>query len=77
MRVAIAIEAIRCGLSEEEAVRLFKGQEDFDEQYTINQIRFIREKNYKRYSCEKLQDECGFFVKGYCEKCSLLKGEFS
>jgi hypothetical protein len=77
MRVAIAIEAIRCGLNEEEAVRLFKGQTDFDEQYTLSQIRFIREKNYKRYSCETLQDECGAFVKGYCEKCSLLKGEFS
>lgn len=75
MRVAIAAEAIRCGLNEEEAAHLFKNQNDFDEQYTLRQIRFIQEKNYKSYSCDKLQDQCGSFVKGYCEECPLSSGD--
>jgi hypothetical protein len=69
MRVAIAAEALRCGLSEEQAIDLFRCQEDFEEQETIKNIRFIWDNQYKRFGCEKLQDVCGSIVKGCCEKC--------
>jgi hypothetical protein len=77
MRLAIAAEALRCGLSTDEAVRLFGCQDDFNEQYTRYKIEFLREKNYKKYSCEKLQDECGLFVREYCEMCPLSCGDFN
>jgi hypothetical protein len=75
MRVAIAAEALRCGLSEEQTIGLFRSQDDFDEQETIKNIRFIWDNQYKRFGCEKLQDVCGSIVKGYCEKCPLSSGE--
>jgi DNA primase large subunit len=71
MRVAIAAEALRCGMSKEEAIDLFRNQDDFDEQTTIGYIRYILDNNYRRYGCEKLQDQCSSFVEGYCEKCPL------
>lgn len=75
MRVAIAAEALRCGLNQEQAIDLFRKQKDFDVQTTRENIRYIWNNNYKRYSCEKLHEQCGSFVKG-CEKCPLLEGEF-
>lgn len=77
MRVAIAAEALRCGLNQEQAIDLFRRQRDFDKKTTRGHIQYIWNNDYKRYSCEKLQDQCGSFVKGYCEKCPLfLEGEF-
>jgi hypothetical protein len=76
MRVAIVAEALHCGLSEEETARLFANQNDFDEQVTLKNVRYIWERNYKKYGCEKLQDQCGSFVKGYCDKCPLSSGDF-
>lgn len=75
MRVAIAAEALRCGLSEEQAVGLFRSQDDFDEQTTRENIQYIWDKRYKRFRCEKLQDVCGSIVKGCCEMCPLSSGE--
>jgi hypothetical protein len=71
MRVAIAAEALRCGLNQEQAIDIFRNQKDFDEQTTLGHIHYIWNNNYKRYSCDKLQEQCGSFVKGYCEKCPL------
>jgi hypothetical protein len=75
MRVAIAAEALHCGLSEEETIDLFRNQDDFDEQTTSRNIRYIWNNNYRRYGCEKLQDQCSSFVKEYCEQCPLSRGE--
>jgi hypothetical protein len=75
MRVAIAAEALHCGLSEEEAIDFFRNQDDFDEQTTIKNILYIWNNNYRRYGCEKLQDHCSSFVKEYCEQCPLSRGE--
>jgi len=74
MRVAIAAEALNCGLSDNDAVDLFRNQSDFKEQVTIEQIRYIWGKNYRRYGCEKLWEECGSLVKEYCETCPLSGG---
>ena len=76
MRVAIAAEALRCGLNQEQAIDLFRKQKDFDAQTTRGHIQYIWNNNYKKYSCDKLQEQCGSFVKGYCEKCPLSEGEF-
>jgi hypothetical protein len=73
-RVAIAAEARHCGLSEEKAIDLFRRQDDFDEQTTRTNIRYVWERNYRRYGCGKLQDECGSFVKEYCAVCHLANG---
>ena len=75
MRVAIAAEARHCGMSEKEAIDFFRNQEDFEEQTTIKNIQYIWNNNYRRYGCEKLQDQCSSFVKEYCEQCSLSNGE--
>ena len=76
MRVAIAAEALRCGLNQEQAIDLFRNQRDFEAQTTRGHIQYIWNNNYKKYSCDKLQEQCGSFVKGYCEKCPLSEGEF-
>jgi DNA primase large subunit len=52
LRVAIAAEALNCGPSEKEAVDLFRFQTDFEEAVTTDNIRYVWEQNYLRYSCE-------------------------
>jgi len=77
MRVAIAAEALHCGLSEEETIDLFGNQDDFDEQTTFKNIQYIWNNNYRRYGCEKLQDQCSSLVQEYCEQCSFSSGRFN
>lgn len=77
MRVAIAAEALRCGLSEEQAIDLFRSQDDFDEHTTLRNIQYIWENDYRRYSCETLQDKSGSFVKESCRQCPFSNGDFN
>ncbi len=76
MRVAIAAEALNCGLSEEQAIDLFRNQTDFDEQETSRNIRYFWNRNYKRYRCEKLKEQCSSFVMEYCKQCLLSSESF-
>jgi DNA primase large subunit len=71
MRVAIAAEARHCGMSLEDTMDLFKVQHDFELLTTIKNINYIWDSEYKRYRCDKLQDQCGSFVKEYCDQCPL------
>jgi hypothetical protein len=70
MRVAIASEAYNCGLTEDEAIELFKDLPDFNVEVTRKQIKYIYSKGYYSYSCNKLRDECSSFVRQYCNECS-------
>jgi hypothetical protein len=73
LRVAIAAEALNCGLGEKETVDLFRRQTDFEEAVTTENIRYVWEQNYHRYSCETLREAASSFILKYCENCSLLK----
>lgn len=73
MRVAIAAEALNCGLTEKEAVDLFRGQTDFDEAVTTNNVRYVWNQNYHRYGCETLREDANSFILEHCENCSLWK----
>ena len=68
-RTAIAIDAYHTGLSKEEAIDLFRHQEDFKLDYTANQIESIYRKGLKQFSCSTLRDRCSDLVGCYCETC--------
>jgi DNA primase large subunit len=70
MRLAIASEAYNIGLTEDEAIKLFKDQPDFNVQVTRKNIEYVYSKGYNPYSCNKLRNECSSFVRQYCNECS-------
>jgi len=67
MRVAIACEALNCGLSEDETVELFKGQRDFVREVSAKNVRFVFMKGYKSWSCKTIAAKCAPFVN--CARC--------
>ena len=69
MRVAIASNAIRDGLSIDEIVDLFRGQQDFDEDYTRNKIETDLMKRKYWVGCNKLKERCNRLVKDRCTNC--------
>ena len=71
-RTAIAIDAYHAGLSKEEAIDLFRHQEDFKLDYTAYQIESIYRKGLSPFSCSTLRDQCDDLVGSYCETCSLF-----
>lgn len=71
-RTAIAIDAYHAGLSKEEAIDLFRHQEDFNLNYTRYQIESIYRKGLKSFSCSTLRDRCSDLVGSYCETCPLF-----
>ena len=71
MRVAIAAEALRCGLSEAETVDLFRAQSDFAEETTTSNIRYIWANKYHQFRCETLQETCNSMVSKYCRSCNI------
>jgi hypothetical protein len=72
MRVCIAIEAQLMGLPIDNAVDLFKDQPDFDLNFTRDKImNDVWPREYHRFSCEKLREECGSIVGLYCAECEF------
>jgi hypothetical protein len=71
-RTAIAIDAYHAGLSKEEAIDLFRHQEDFNLDYTAYQIESIYRKGLKPFSCSTLRDRCSDLVGSYCDTCPLF-----
>lgn len=69
MRVAIAVEACNMNMGVESAVDLFQHQLDFDRGFTYGKVDEIYSRGYKRFSCEKLKDQCGSLVAKYCATC--------
>ena len=80
LRHAIAVKAQKIGLTAEEATQLFQGQKDYDHDFSLLKVQEIWSRDYFPWSCEKLQDQCGKLVKGYCQSCPFnrldgVKGE--
>jgi DNA primase large subunit len=69
MRVAIVSEALAFGKSQDEIVRLFAGQDDFDETITAKYVVDIASRGYIPWRCETLQDRCSNFI--CCDGCPL------
>jgi DNA primase large subunit len=69
LRHAIAVKAQKVGLTEKEAAQLFQDQKDYDYDFSLGKVHEIWSRNYNPWSCEKLQDQCGTLVKGYCRSC--------
>jgi hypothetical protein len=70
-RTAIVIDAFHAGLSKEEAIDLFRHQEDFKFDYTAYQVDSIYRKELNCFSCTTLRDKCGDLVGCYCKSCPL------
>ncbi|MCJ7443469.1 MAG: hypothetical protein MUO26_02880 [Methanotrichaceae archaeon] len=68
MRVAIAAEAWNTGMSIENAIELYKTQDDFDPEKTRSKLDYIYGR-YRPYRCETLRDQCHTLVSQYCQKC--------
>jgi len=66
-RVAVACEALNCGMSEAETVELFKGQRDFVRAVSEKNVKFIFMKGYKAWSCKRIAEKCAPFVN--CAQC--------
>jgi hypothetical protein len=69
LRLAIAIKAQNIGLDAETTVNLFKHQEDFDHDYSLNKVLETWSYSYNNWSCKKLLDQCGTLVRPYCSTC--------
>lgn len=68
-RHAIAVKAQKIGLTAEVATQLFQNQKDYDHDISLSKVLEIWGRNYNPWSCEKLQDQCGKLIKGYCPSC--------
>jgi hypothetical protein len=75
MRVAIAAEARNIGLPVEAAIDLFKDQGDFNQDTTRRYVEDIYSRGYSRFSCKKLQDQCGLLVSPYCSTCPVSQSD--
>ncbi len=69
LRLAIAVKAQPIGLTAEATAQLFQNQRDYDHDISLNKVLEIWSRNYNPWSCEKLQDQCGKLIKGYCSSC--------
>ena len=73
-RIAVARSYINAGLRDPlQLAQLFKGQNDFNESYTIYQIQSILDKDLPNVSCETLQTQCSQFID--CSNCKFNKIE--
>lgn len=70
MRMAIAREYFECGLPTEKIAMLFKGQSDFDYEYSLYQVNSLVTKPGKRFRCDRLRVDGSKFVK--CDGCEYL-----
>lgn len=73
-RQAIAIMALNCGMDIEAAAGLFKGQSDFNREFSIKKVGEVV--GWHPYSCEKLRDLCFDLVAPYCSECNFAKAEW-
>ena len=73
LRLAIAIKAQKIGMTEDKAVSLFRGQKDFDPDFTRQKIGEIWSRDYSPMSCETLRDRCGDLVGRYCSTCPFAR----
>ena len=68
-RLAIACEGRAIGMTVESVAQLFQKQEDFNYDKSLQKSREPWDYDYSPWSCEKIQDQCGSIVKGYCRSC--------
>jgi DNA primase large subunit len=68
-RLAIACEGRAIGMTVESVAQLFQKQKDFNYDKSLQKSREPWDYDYSPWSCEKIQDQCGSIVKGYCRSC--------
>jgi len=55
-RIHLGVYLLHLGLTPEEASVLFATQSDFNPEYTLYQLRWLQERNYKMYSCMRARE---------------------
>lgn len=70
LRVAIAREFYEAGFNAEAIAKLFKGQNDYDFDYSLKMVYSVINRPGKRVRCDTLQQNSSKFVK--CEGCEYL-----
>lgn len=70
MRLAIAREFFECGSTPEEIAMMFKGQTDYNYEYSLYQVNSLVSKPGKRFRCDRLRVDGSKFVN--CEGCEYL-----
>jgi hypothetical protein len=70
MRMAIAREHYEAGMKPEDIAMLFKGQTDFDYDYSLYQVNSLVSKPGKRFRCDRLRADGSKFIN--CEGCEYL-----
>jgi hypothetical protein len=68
-RMAIACEGRAIGMTVESVAQLFQKQEDFNYDKSLKKSQEPWDYDYAPWSCEKIRDQCGSIVKGYCRSC--------
>lgn len=71
MHIAIVREAYAAGMSRDEIIHLFEGQDNFNERITGNHVDALLQDIYPPWKCETLQDKCSSLVD--CENCPLRR----
>ena len=67
MHIAIVREAYAAGMSRDEIIRLFEGQDNFDERITTRHVDSLLADIYSPWRCETLHDRCSSLVD--CDNC--------
>lgn len=67
MRLAIAIEYLRAGLSVDEVVQLFQSQTDFNPEKTRYYVEHAKKKGYRPLKCQTIR-ELGFCLGSSCSR---------
>jgi hypothetical protein len=70
LRVAVAREFYEAGLDAESIAKLFKGQNDYDFNYSLEQVHSVIDKPGKRVRCDTLRQNSSKFIK--CDGCEYL-----
>jgi hypothetical protein len=72
-RLAALHEMLGVGFDDEEIHEYFRGQQDYEFDYTQEKINYSRTKEYKPYRCSTLYTKCGSIVSRWCGDCPYSK----